>query len=202
MTKRKLFLIIALFLIILTGFRILWVMISPHTTQPPLINGVLDLRDQNLNPDKLLILNGQWEFYPGMLLPSFNEQSLTSAPTKYIQVPGNWKDALSDSDSDKSAYGYGSYRLRVLTDNNKKQSYSLLISGARSSSEVYINGERLGSSGTPAENKEHYIPYILPYSVSFTTDKSEIEIVIHVANYSFSQTGEFLKRLYLAAKKL
>ncbi|MEK5414629.1 MULTISPECIES: hybrid sensor histidine kinase/response regulator [Paenibacillus] len=201
MTKRKLFLIIALFLIILTGFRILWVMISPHTTQPTLINGVLDLRDQNMNPDKLLILDGQWEFYPGMLLPSFNEQSLTSAPTKYIQVPGNWKDALSDSDSDKSAYGYGSYRLRVLTDNNKKQSYSLLISGARSSSEVYINGERLGSSGTPAENKEHYIPYILPYSVSFTTDKSEIEIVIHVANYSFSQTGGISKTIVFGSEK-
>lgn len=133
------------------------------------------------------------------LLPSFNEQSVTAAPAKYIQVPGNWKDALSDSD--KSAYGYGSYRLRVLTDNHKKQSYSLLISGARSSSEVYINGERLDSSGTPAESKEHYIPYILPYSVSFTTDKSELEIVIHVANYSFSQTGGISKTIVFGSEK-
>lgn len=116
----------------------LWIMASPEPTQPHLMNGVLDLRDKQINQDTLLILNGQWEFYPGMQLPSFNEQSLTNASSqKYIQVPGKWNDVLNDSK--KSAYGYGSYRLRVLVDHNPKQIYGIHISGAQTSSEIYIN---------------------------------------------------------------
>jgi two-component system, sensor histidine kinase ChiS len=88
MTKRKLFLIIVLFLTILTRFRFLWVWASPHATQPQLVKGVLDLRNKELNPDKLLTLKGQWEFYPNTLLPTFNKESLNKAPPKkYIQVP-------------------------------------------------------------------------------------------------------------------
>lgn len=201
MTKRKLLLIIALFLMVLTGFRILWVIIPNHPIQPQLAKGVLDLRDKQLNQNKLFILDGQWEFYPNLLLPSFNEQSQTTAPPQYIQVPGNWRNAFSDKE--KSAYGYGSYRLRVLVDKDKKQSFGLLLSGAQTSSEVYINGELLGSSGSPAKDKEHYTPYTLPYSVSYTTDKSdsEIEIVVHVANYSFAKKGGITKSIVLGSEK-
>ncbi|MDH6374184.1 two-component system sensor histidine kinase ChiS [Paenibacillus sp. PastF-3] len=201
MTKRKLFLIITLFLTVLTGFRILWVMISNHPIQPQLTNGVLDLRDKQLNQNNLFILDGQWEFYPNLLQPSFNEQSQAATPPQYIQVPGNWKKAFSDTE--KSTYGYGSYRLRVLVDKDKQQSLGLLLSGAQTSSELYINGELLGSSGSPAKDKEHYIPYTLPYSVFYTTDKSsnEIEIVVQVANYSFAKKGGITKSIVLGSEK-
>ncbi len=200
MTKRKLFLIIVLFLTVLTGFRILWVWASPNAIQPQLVKGVLDLRDTELNQDKLLTLKGQWEFYPNMLLPTFNKESLTKATTKkYIQVPGQWSDAFSHGE--KPAYGYGSYRLRVLIDKNAKQSYGILISGIQTSSEIYINGELLGSSGSPAANKEDYIARVLPYSVSFTTDKSEIEIVIHTASYSLAHKGGISKPILFRSEK-
>lgn len=84
MTKRKLFLIIVLFLTILTGFRFLWVWASPHAIQPQLVKGVLDLRNKVLNQDKLLTLKGQWEFYPNTLLPTFNKETLNKAPPKNI----------------------------------------------------------------------------------------------------------------------
>ncbi|WP_339316939.1 ATP-binding protein [Paenibacillus sp. FSL R10-2734] len=200
MTKRKLFLIIVLFLAVLTGFRILWVWASPHSIEPQLVKGVLDLRDKELNQDKLLTLNGQWEFYPNILLPSFNKESLTKATTKkYIQVPGQWNDAFIDGE--KSANGYGSYRLRVLVDKNEKQSYGILISGVRTSSKIYINGELLGSSGSPTSNKEDYIARVIPYSISFTTDKSEIEIVIHAANYSLADTGGIVRPILFGSEK-
>ena len=57
MTKRRLFLIIVLFLTMLTGFRFLWVWASPHAIQPQLVKGVLDLRNKELNQDKLPLKN-------------------------------------------------------------------------------------------------------------------------------------------------
>lgn len=198
--EKKLFLIIALFLILLTGFRIIWVMVSPKPTQPQLMNGVLDLRNKPYDQDKLLILDGQWEFFSGMLLPSFYESSLSTATSKkYIQVPGKWNDLFNGSDH--PGYGYGSYRLRILVGNVEKQNYGILIPGVRTSSEVYVNGEWLGSSGLPAENKQGYLPRILPYSVSFTSDQSEIEIVIHTANFSFSQSGGINKHILFGSEK-
>ncbi|WP_339801374.1 ATP-binding protein [Paenibacillus sp. FSL R5-0744] len=200
MTKRKLFLIIVLFLTILTGFRFLWVWASPHAIQPQLVKGVLDLRNKELNQDKLLNLKGQWEFYPNTLLPTFNKESLNKAPPKkYIQVPDQWNDTIHNGE--KSAFGYGSYRLRILVDKNEKQSYGILISGVRTSSEIYINGELLENSGSPSANKEDYVARVLPYSVSFTTDKTEIEIVIHVANYSLAHTGGIFKPILFGNEK-
>lgn len=137
-----------LFLTILTCFRFLWIWASPHAIQPQLVKGVLDLRNNELNQDKLLTLKGQWEFYPNTLLPTFNKESLNNAtPKKYIQ----WNEAINNGK--KTAFGYGSYRLRILVDKNEKQSYSILISGVRTSSEIYINGELLGSSGSPSADK-------------------------------------------------
>lgn len=108
MTKRKLFLIIVLFLTILTGFRFLWVWASPHAIQPQLVKGVLDLRNKELNPDQLLNLKEQWEFYPNTLLSTFNKESLNKAPPKtYIQVPDQWNDAIHNGE--KSSLGYGSF---------------------------------------------------------------------------------------------
>jgi two-component system sensor histidine kinase ChiS len=201
MRKRKLFLFIVLFLAVLTGFRLLWLLLTPHPVQPQLMNGVLDLRKDTLNKDKLLTLNGQWEFYPGTLLPSFNNKSLTNATIskKYIQVPGNWNNQFSDGD--KPAYGYGSYRLRVLLDTDDKRSYSIFIPVVATSSKVYIDGELQGSSGSPAEDKEHYTARILSYSGSFISDNGEIEIVIQAANYIFAQTGGITKPILFGSEK-
>lgn len=104
------------------------------------------------------------------------------------------------SEGKKSAHGYGSYRLRILVDKNES---SLMVSssGVRTSSEIYINGELLGNSGSPSANKEDYVARVLPNSVSFTTDKTEIEIVIHVANYSISHTGGIFKSILFGNEK-
>lgn len=200
MRKRKIILIIVLFMCGLTGSRFLWSFINPEPINPNLVNGVADLRNEEFNKDNLFSLKGQWEFYPGMLFTSLNDEpSPSNVHKKYLQVPGKWNDMFSDSSN--SAFGYGTYRLRVLVDNYDKQTYSILISGVQSSSELYVNGELLGSSGVPAENKEHYTARVVPYSASITTDKSqsEIEIVIHTANYAFKNTGGISKSILLGS---
>ncbi|MRN51937.1 ATP-binding protein [Paenibacillus monticola] len=193
MTNKKLFLIILLFLLGLTSFRIFWTSIHPLPIHTHSVKGVLDLRHGGLNEKRIITLDGQWEFYPNALITSSAGQAGSNTLERtYIQVPGNWKAALSNDK--QSAYGYASYRLRILTD-KKEQSYGMIISGIQASSNLFVNGRVLGNSGTPAGREEQYSAQDIPYSVSFTTDKSELELIIHVANYDNKSTGGIIKPL-------
>lgn len=202
MRKRKIILIIVLFMAGLTGSRFLWSFINPEPINPQLVNGVADLRNEDLNKDNIFTLKGQWEFYPGTLFTSLNKElSPSNIHKKYLQVPGKWNEMFSDNSN--SAFGYGTYRLRVLVDNYDKQTYSVLISGIQTSSKLYVNGELLGSSGVPGEDKAHFTARVVPYSASITTDmsQSEIEIVIHTANYASKNTGGISKAILFGSSE-
>ncbi|UVI30247.1 hybrid sensor histidine kinase/response regulator [Paenibacillus spongiae] len=196
MTKRKIWIITALFLAVLTGFRLLWLQYNSVTDYPVASDGVLDLRHWDPLTDHSLPLRGEWEFSPG----TFQFQS--GAPPadihssgRWIQVPGSWKFD-GDQPHGGSKYGFGTYRLRILVDPGKGRSYGIHIPTIRSSSEVYVNGQLLGRSGQPAGNKDRYTPLDIPYTVYFTLeDKSEIELVIQASNFEDILNGGMVRPL-------
>lgn len=183
MTTKKIWIITILFLAVLTGFRFLWLAYNSTTNQPLAINGVLDLRDWDNFSDHPLSLNGEWEFYANTFL-MHNESAQLNQPSssQSIKVPGNW--AFNDEANGNRKFGFGSYRLKILIDPDKGSSYGLHISSMFSSSEVYMNQQLIGHSGQPAESKVSYTPLNIPYTIFFTLeDVSEIELVIHAANF-------------------
>ncbi|MBO1910010.1 hypothetical protein J4G37_35160, partial [Microvirga sp. 3-52] len=71
-SKRKLFLLISLVLLLLTGFRIIWIIHYKTPVHPIAEKGVIDLRNYEVNDKKTLKLDGEWIFYPNQLLtPNF-----------------------------------------------------------------------------------------------------------------------------------
>ncbi|ASA26135.1 ATP-binding protein [Paenibacillus donghaensis] len=190
MTNRKLILILVLFLLGLTGFRLLWSQFHPLPEQAHPVKGVLDLRNGGLE-DRILSLNGEWEFYPSQWLPSSSGLSAT-APTgrSFLHVPGSWTTAAwTDREN---AYGYATYRLRILTDPGE-QSFGFILSGIQTSSQLYVNGRLLGNSGTPAERRALYKASDVPYSASLTTATGELDIRIQTANYDNKNDGGILR---------
>ncbi|QDP99780.1 response regulator [Lysinibacillus fusiformis] len=174
----KIYILVSLFLIILTGTRILWIVTFHNLDQPYAINGQLDLQEWDANDGRTITLDGQWEFYPHVWL--MGESSIEER-AQFIQVPGGWNDFVS---ADNSPYGYGSYRLRILVNPNDEKTYSIRIPSVRSSSELYVNGRLLSKSGQPGKTAEETIAYNIPYSASFPTNGSNvIEIVVQVANF-------------------
>lgn len=180
MKKRYILLMLGLFLIVLSSLRMVWMELFRDQKQPPIQNGQLDLRDWDAEEGEVLLLDGEWDFYPShLLMEGGRDSSLATEAPELIQVPGKWNEVLH------SPYGFATYRLRVLVNPEKDLNYSIRVPSVRSSSEIYVNGRLLAKSGQVAKNKNEYSAKNLPYSTAFTADeKGVIDIVIQAANFA------------------
>ncbi len=195
-TRRKTWALVATVVVfgaLLISLRLFWLAAFSSTEQPTAINGLLDLRDVDISSFRTVSLDGEWEFYPQAF--KYGEyQEVSSAAPHLIQVPGGWNDEMNEDA--KEAYGYGTYRLRVLLSEEHPMNYSLRVPSVRSSSELYVNGRKLMQSGKPAKNEEMYAPWNIPYTASFTAEgKSEIEIVIQAANYRDPRSSGIIRSI-------
>ncbi|WP_240418441.1 ATP-binding protein [Paenibacillus periandrae] len=183
MSKTKILILIGIFLIVVTGLRLTWFVYHMTPEHPQVTAGVLDLRDWDLPSEHTISLNGQWEFYPNSLLHPNTIQTHSSTKEKsFIQVPSNW-DSYPQLDSE-AAFNVGTYRLRILTNHTMDQSYGIRIPKIQTASQLFVNARLLGGAGLPAESPDAYMAVDIPYSVFFTPDTPEIEVVIQVSNAS------------------
>lgn len=182
MKKRYIFLITLIFIVTLSFFRVQWMNSFYHS---PLFveNGEIDLREWDADKYGVLLLDGEWNFYPSELLIErsnlldHHDISKTSIP-----VPGSWNNYVQEIGS--SSFGYGTYSITLQVNPEIDGYLSMQIPSIRSASEVYINGDFAASSGKVASTNEEYVEKNLPYSVTFKPDEDGIiNIAIQVANF-------------------
>ncbi|WP_202128901.1 ATP-binding protein [Paenibacillus dendrobii] len=175
-----------LFILVLSLIRIVWLSCNASPAHPVAVRGELDLRSWNFAESRSIPLDGEWEFYPNQLLDADSSRQVPPSPQEYIQVPGSWNKSLS---SGTNTYGYGTYRLRIRIHPDEQQSFGLQIAKIATSSEVFVNGRSLKKMGEPAADKKTYQARVVPYTVYFSTDKSEIDLMLHVANFDNPREG-------------
>lgn len=191
-TLRKIIIPIFIFLLILTVIRILWIGVQAVPDHPRAVHGQLDLRDWDFSKNRILTLDGEWEFYPHTLLMQNNasqQQHELARDREFIQVPGNWRSLFSLQQPSSNAWGYGSYRLRILVNPEEYRTYGIQIRKIAASSELYVNGAKLGQSGQPGVQKDEYTLGNVPYWTAFQVEGEEIEIIIHAANFLYHEKG-------------
>lgn len=201
MKKSHIILLLVFILVVLTGLRILWMETFHDPKQASIHNGQFDLRNWNAEDGSILLLDGEWEFYPSQwLIDGSRQQLLGDNAPRHIKVPGGWSEALH---ADKpSPYGYGSYRLRLYVDPAKHLNYSIRVPSVRTASELYVNGRLLTKSGQVATTKDEYTSKDLPYSTTFTADeKGVIELVIQAANYVDSRSGGIVQSIKFGSEE-
>ncbi|WP_449600742.1 ATP-binding protein [Paenibacillus sp. Marseille-Q9583] len=201
MKKSYIILLLVFILVILTGFRILWMETFQYPKQASIHNGQFDLRNWNAEDGSIHLLDGEWEFYPSQwLIDGSRQQLLGDNAPRHIQVPGGWSEDLH---ADKpSPYGYGSYRLLLYVDPAKHLNYSIRVPSVRTASELYVNGRLLTKSGQVATTKDEYISKDLPYSTTFTADDNGvIELVIQAANYVDSRSGGIVRSIKFGSEE-
>lgn len=179
MTKKKLLLIVALFLIAITLARLGWLQLQADPGRADAIGGVADLRSWQLAPGANWTLNGEWTFYPYAFVDPRRIDIETAAPP-VIRLPSPWSGAM-DPAKGETSFGYASYRLQLLLP-EKEREYSLRMSYIPSAAALYVNGELLGQSGLPATSAVEYKPGSIPLTGTFAA-AGMADIVIHVANY-------------------
>ena len=199
--KKNIGIIVILFILILAGSRIFWNISFHNTDQPRITDGQLDLRNWDMKQGTIT-LDGDWEFYPHQWLihnQREDDTHLKLIPT-FIQVPGGWNESLHPDDP--SPYGFGSYRLRILVNPEIQHTYSIRVNSVRSASELYVNNRLLYQIGQPTDSPDSYVASNVPYTTSFTSDQSEIEVIVQVANYKDPRKSGIVRSMKFGTEEL
>ncbi|SOB94144.1 signal transduction histidine kinase LytS [Ureibacillus xyleni] len=142
--------------------------------------GIVDLNESNFNEEKIIPLDGEWEFYAGQLYnPSdFTKGSITNAAM--LNVPGIWTKGEEQ--------GIGTYRLQI-RNVPTNQILGIKKQNIRSASKIYINGELISEEGFASKDKESYKEGNNPQLLFFQTDSGTLDLVIQVSDFSFNSAG-------------
>ncbi|RIX50064.1 response regulator [Paenibacillus nanensis] len=156
---------------------------------PKASDGRMDLTGWDFEGKGSVELSGDWEFYRGQLLTpdDFKGSSSKSLQqlTGYVQVPGKW-----NRDMEGKATGHATYRLIVELDSAEdvQKLYALHTNSIRLAHRIFFNGEEIGSSGRPGTSAGSTISGNVPY-VAVGSAAKEAEIIVQIANYSYSSGG-------------
>jgi sensor histidine kinase YesM len=195
MSKKKIFLLISLVILVLTLFRIGWIIHHQIPNHPEVESGVIDLKGWEFSGSQTITLDGDWAFYPNQLLnPIVGHQDHKQA---YISLPGNW-DAFSNDDT---PVHYGTYRVKILLPTRHDQLYGIRIKDISSAASVYVDGQLIAKVGHPTESADQYKSKLGTYKAFFHTDREEIDMTIHVANYDNAHEGGITRSIKLGTEE-
>jgi len=190
MTKKRVFIllsILALFIVFLSSLRLIWMEAFQPSTEPSIKQGELDLRDWDASQDDVFLLDGEWELYPSQFLM---EENGAPAQSEFIEVPDGWDTG------DESPFGYASYRLRIYVDPDQDMNYSIHVPSIRSSSEIYVNGRLLVTSGEVATTKGEQTAENLPFVSTFAADEDGvIDLVVQAANFTDIRSSGIIRSI-------
>ncbi|MCM3784545.1 ATP-binding protein [Neobacillus mesonae] len=183
-TKHRLTWLVLIYLAALIGMRLLWYTEFSPPNQPQAVHGELDLTNWKFDNEQTVTLNGQWDFYPDAFLSPGSSLSGKLTSTK---VPGSFNDTSPESN-------FGTYRLRVLLPDSNT-SYSIYIPQIKTAYRLYVNGSLLYELGRPNGTPSGTISKVLPYTGSFTAEKPDIDIMIHVSNFHYHNEGGIIQSI-------
>ncbi|MBP1914020.1 sensor histidine kinase YesM [Lederbergia galactosidilyticus] len=199
MTKRlshkKIFLIVTLFTILLTSFRIGWILHYKTPEHPHAEKGVIDLSGWHFNDQTTIPLDGEWEFYPSSFQIEDNKEK-----RNYTQVPSNWQGNLNPNDP-KQALGYGTYQLKIVLPEDSTFLYGIRLTEVTTAANVLIDDKLVAQAGKALESSEQKGFKQRPLSVLFQPENNEIELTIQVSNHDTPLEGGITKSIKIGTEK-
>lgn len=154
------------------------------------VNGIMNLDQWDPKIDKVIQLNGEWEFYWDQLLTPEDfkkEGEGKPALSGYMKVPSQWNGKNLNGIS-LPVYGCATYRL-VLKNMPPNQVYGLKKNNIRFSSKIFVNGSTFMEDGNPSKDVANYKSGNLPQIAFFDNNGEGVEILIQVANYEYVNSG-------------
>jgi signal transduction histidine kinase len=190
-TIRKKNIYILLFLLILTVVFFLFAGAMRHsdnrTEKPSPQQGALDLSYWNTVQNGIINLSGEWEFYWQKLLSYNDLHDNNPKPDLLVKVPDVW-NAYKINGKSLPGFGYATYRLKV-ENAQEGQALAIRMSTVSTAYNLYINDRLAASNGKIGMDKQHFKPEYRPVMVQFTPTSRNFDIILQVANFSYSRGG-------------
>ncbi|GIO64232.1 ATP-binding protein [Paenibacillus cineris] len=182
------------YLALMLGARWFWSDTFGTDEQPQVVQGILDLRGHPMDDKHSILLDGDWEFYPNRLISDSRQADEADQDRRMIHVPGDWSPAWQDKGG--SSFGYGTYRLRILVDEQPDERYKLWIREIKASSVLIVNGNIVGEAGKPAASAKAYIPVIQSFAKDAApNEQNVIDIFVQSANYHDPTSGGIIESM-------
>lgn len=153
-------------------------------THPKIVHeGLIKIDAEQLQ--KPVKLEGDWTFYPNLLIPPKDRLENYNNKKETLHVPFNWETYV---ERNKEGLAVGTYHVKIEVP--REGFYGLYIRAIRQASRVFINGVEVGAKGNASTVlSEYQSENDDKYTVFAYSNNKVLDIVIHVANYNYSQPG-------------
>lgn len=162
-------------------YFVLFHIFYPAYKFPRAVRGYLDLSGWNFREKGPYELNGEWEFYPDILL---TPHDLYRAVKQYRQVP---EGLNSKSLLEKPEWGLGTYHIKITLPESGER-YFLKVQDIRMAHCIYINGILVKDAGKVTDSVKDYKAVHTPYMIEIDTGK-DLDILIQADNYDNNGRG-------------
>lgn len=166
-------------------------------TSPEAVKGYLELPLEYVKDNKKLSMNGEWEFYWEEVYGESLFEKIKEPNKVFVKVPSSWN---SYRPVGEGGDGYATFRLTFKVPDPKIR-YYLRVQPATSSYELYINRQKIASSGKVGTSELDAIPKYLIQYVSFQPEDYEQEILFVVSNFHHARGG-YRKPLEIGTKEV
>lgn len=160
---------------------------------PIVKNGVINLKNWNFKKDGNVKLDGYWEFYWNKKIePSYFQSSNRFKNDIYIKVPKKWNEKLIKKYK-VSKYGFATYYCKILLNKNNSTNnqFAFYLPTSGSAYDLYLNEKKIASAGKFGSSEKTEIPAIKPQIVEVFTKETELNIVMHISNFSQYFAGQW-----------
>jgi len=186
--KRKLpnlYYIILLFLaFIFIGYQTLYFIRQNYLQDEVAVKGKMDLSDKSFE-NKLIALQGEFEFYWKQLLEPEDFDSNAVTPEHYMTLPGIWNQKTINGKLLQGP-GYATYRLVITVPEQGR--YGIKMKEFDTAYELWVNDGHI-SVGQVAKSKSDIIPSWKRKEAFFESDGKKIEMIVQVANFHHRKGG-------------
>ncbi|MFY0599636.1 MAG: response regulator [Cyclobacteriaceae bacterium] len=142
--------------------------------------GVADLSKYSFEENEAVPLVGEWKFYQSAFISP--DRPSESKPTHLIPIPKRWDQVGLPNK------GYGSYAITLYRSDNTP--LGVRIQDQFSAYNLFINGQKVASMGTPGTNASSSKPARKVNLVSIGHINSDtLEIVFHISNFVHRKGG-------------
>jgi len=181
------FLILILFVLI--SFAVLTSRVEQEV--PDALPGYADLSDFNFSEKLAYIPHTSFLYYRDTFYTP-GDFKLGNVKTEAV--------ALGSSNGRVDPGNYGTYRIVVkLPDTG--ETYGLSSYSAMYSQRLFIDGKEYPAVGVPGETAETTVPITKHYTVYFTPDTEQVEIILQFANFNHYDYGGIVP-LYLGTQQM
>ena len=150
--------------------------------------GKADLNRPDFKQNKLVALDGQWEFYYDQLLtPEDFVAKKSPQMDSLMKVPGSWNDKVAGTKGYPDR-GVATYRLHINYPATLKNP-ALRIQRVATAYKLYANGQLIVEVGKVSKKPSEFEKGYEILIVDLPREQEELELIFQVANLDYARGG-------------